>query len=408
MTRPTNDARRLVVVLCALALLSSACGSIPLLSGGGSTRQVLIDYRHDEFSASFLNYFPHTVQVRPGDSVEFRQQWTGEPHTVTMGTLVDTLGRPYWDYLDAVRSGDPEVDRRRAPDAPGFRQLPTMLETDEFERIVQAAAQPCFRESWVPDVRDLDEPCPRVEQPAFTGRQAYYSSGFVPNEGDGANVFEVQLSDDILPGTYRYYCNYHGPTMSGTIEVVDDDASVPGQSDVNRRARSEATVLVDRLAAVLAEQRAGRDIAPLPVVGGYPHDEPLFTGFLNEFVPATVDAVVGQPVTWTFYGGHTLSFNVPEFFPVFEVDGDGTVTFNADAFKAIGWPERPEQTNPPTAVHIDGGEWDGGGGFHSTSWDFGGPYGKTFDTFTLTFTRPGEYPFACLVHPAMVGRVRVR
>jgi len=396
-----------LALLGALVLLLSSCSSLPFVGGGGTTRRVLVDYRHDEFSASFLNYFPQTVKARPGDTIEFRQMWTGEAHTVTMGTLVDTLGKPYWDFLDAVRLGE-DVDVDEAPDAPGFKQLPTMLELQDFERVVQAAAQPCYRDTWVPDVRDIDEPCPRREQPAFTGRQAYYSSGFIPNEGDTANVFSVPLSDDIIPGTYHYYCNYHGPTMSGAIEVVDDGEPVDDQAEINRLARQEARDITDRLAKVLERQRAGNDIAPLPTVGGYPEDEPLFTAFLNEFVPSTVEARVGEPITWSFYGGHTLSFNVPEFFPVFEVADDGFVSFNAQAWKAIGWPERPEQTNPPTAVHIDGGEWDGSGGLHSTSWDFGGPYGKTFDTFSLTFTKPGEYPFACLLHPAMVGKVVVR
>jgi len=383
-----------------------SCGSVPFLSGGGTTRRVLVDYKHDEFSASFLNYFPRTVRARPGDTIEFRQQWTGEPHTVTMGTLVDTLGKPYWEFLRDHRAGE-NVDVRNPPEAPGFKQLPTMLEVDDFERIVQAAAQPCYRDTWVPDVRDIDEPCPKREQPKFTGRQAYYSSGFIPNEGEEPGVFTVPLSDDILPGTYNYYCNYHGPTMSGAIEVVDDGEPVDDQIAINRKARTEAGVLVRDLAGVLERQRSGQDIAPLPVVGGYPEDRPLFTAFLNEYVPSTVDAKVGEPVTWSFYGGHTLSFNVPKFFPVFEVRDDGFVSFNAQAWKAIGWPERPEQTNPPTAVHIDAGEWDGSGGLRSTSWDFGGPYGKTFDTFSLTFTKPGDYPFACLLHPAMVGKVVV-
>ena len=391
----------------ALALLSSSCGSLPFLDDGGTTRRVLVDFKHDEFSASFLNYFPHTVQARPGDTVEFRQMWTGEAHTVTMGTLVDTLGKPYWDFLAKVRDGE-DVDLDEAPEAPGFRQLPTMLETQDFEEVVQAAAQPCYRDTWVPDVRDLDEPCPKTDQPAFTGRQAYYSSGFLPNEGEAANVFSVPLADDILPGTYNFYCNYHGPTMSGAIEVVDDDEDVLDQAAITRQAREEAGAIIDRLAEQLEKQRAGQDVAPLPTVGGYPADEPLFTAFLNEYVPSTIEARVGEPVTWSFYGGHTLSFNVPEFFPVLEVADDGFVSFNPQAWKAIGWPERPTQTNPPTAVHIDGGEWDGSGGLRSTSWDFGGPYGKTFDTFSLTFTKPGEYPFACLLHPAMVGKVVVR
>jgi plastocyanin len=402
--------RALAFVVASLVALSG-CGSVPFLGSGGTTRRVLVDYKHDEFGASFLNYFPAKITVRPGDTVEFRQQWSGEPHTVTMGTLVDTLGKPYWELLDPLRAGEDVDVPENAPDAPGFKQLPSLLDaSSDFEDVVQAAAQPCFRDTWVPDVRDVDEPCPKVEQPAFNGRQAYYSSGFIPFEGEGSNRFTVPIADDTLSGTYHFYCNYHGVAMSGAIEVVEG-GSVPDQTEVTRDALGEAERLVDDLAEVLTRQRAGGDKAPLPVVGGRPGDGGIFTAFHNEFVPSTIEALVGEPVTWSFYGGHTLSFNVPKYFPVFTVREDGFVSFNPAAFKPVDWPGRPEQEGVPRAVHVDAGEWDGEGGLHSTGWDFGGGSNYDdggFDTFTITFTRAGDYPFACLLHPSMVGRVVVR
>lgn len=388
-------------------MLTASCGVFG--GGGGDTRRVLVDFKHDEFGASFLTYFPNEVRVHPGDTVAFRQHWSGEAHTVTMGTLVDTLGKPYWDILDAARKGEEVEVPEDEPDAPGFDTLPVMID-QESEKLVQAAAQPCYRDSWVPRVDDLDEPCPPRAQPEFDGRQAYYSSGFIPFEGDRANAFTLPLSDDILPGTYHYYCNYHGPAMSGVVEVVPKRQTIPDQTAVNKTARAEAERFTDVLAKVVERQRAGRDVA-LPIVGGYPKpdevpDDGLFMAFHNEFVPKTFAAKVGEPVTWTFYGGHTLSFNVPKYFPVFTVREDGFVTFNPDAFNPVGWPDRPEPdanaTGPPSPAAADAGAWDGSGGLRSTGWDYGDG-----DTFSVTFTQPGTYHYACLLHPTMVGEVVV-
>jgi plastocyanin len=49
---------------------------------------------------------------------------------------------------------------------------------------------------------------------------------------------------------------------------------------------------------------------------------------------------------------------------------------------------------------VDAGRWDGSG-FLSSGVQPGG-------TYTVTFTRPGTYPYACLIHPRMVGEVVVR
>jgi hypothetical protein len=78
--------RRLFALAFAVAVLASACG------GGGSSnprRLVQVDYRSDEFGSHFWRFFPHSIDAHPGDTVDFHQTWTGEPHTVTLGTIVD-------------------------------------------------------------------------------------------------------------------------------------------------------------------------------------------------------------------------------------------------------------------------------------------------------------------------------
>src|SRR5688500_7293072 len=86
--------RRLMVLACAMALVMAGCGGDDggeSAGGDGEERTVLVDYRHDQFASAFLRYYPEQVKVRPGDAVRFKQAWTGEPHSVTFGRVVDEL-----------------------------------------------------------------------------------------------------------------------------------------------------------------------------------------------------------------------------------------------------------------------------------------------------------------------------
>ena len=69
-----------------LVLIIGACGS-----GSSDEITVRVDYDHDEFATQFIKYFPDSIQVHPGDTVNFVQDWTGEAHTVTFGTRVDEV-----------------------------------------------------------------------------------------------------------------------------------------------------------------------------------------------------------------------------------------------------------------------------------------------------------------------------
>ena len=329
------------------------------------------------------------MTVRPGDVVNFRQTWTGESPESIAAFLA------------------------------GLGGLPGMTAYEGYE-IYQPGAQPCYiaDRADVPDWSNTeteeinpDAKCPEGgrEQPEFRGTEGLYNSGFIPPEGDGANTFQLPVAEDAEPGTYTYFCNYRWTSMSGTVEIVAADADIPSQQEVNRQARKEieadAKLALERVEETRSAKGGKVGDLTLPLAGRDAEDE--FTVIINEFLPRTVETKVGQPVTWTVDGiDHTISFNVPKYFPIFTVRDDGEVVWETESNQPVGWtvpepgePEGPEDEPPPRAVDV--GEWDGKGGFRSSGALSAG------DTFTVTFTKAGSYPFACVLHPQMVGTVEV-
>lgn len=392
--------RRWVPLAIVLTLAATACAD----SSSTETRSVLVDYDHDEFVTSMIGFFPDTITVHPGDTVRFRQAWTGEAHSVTFGTLFDAaLGRIRARLARTPRPRAEEV----ADDLAVLARLPAIMggPGEEF-RVNQNGAQPCYLDTGAPPTHP-DAECPRRAQPRFTGRHAYYSSGFIPFDGEDGNEFELPLADDIEPGDYNFYCTLHGPGQSGTVRVVPRNEPIPPQTVVDRAAR---TAIDTQFVGPLETATRG---APQPLVGvdappgirtwgGLVHQRHLehLHGSVNEFLPSTVRTAVGKEVTWTFTGRHTISFNVPSYFPIFEVADDGPVTLDPRAHTPAGWPGRPPGPDDVPA-HVNAGPWDGRG-FRSSGLNW-----RAGDRFSVTFTRAGTYKMACLIHPAMVGEVIV-
>lgn len=423
-----------LLVSLAAALALSACGED---ADAPQTREVLVDYTHDEFASSFLLYFPRDVTVRPGDRLRFRQEWTGEPHSVTMGTLVDGVMREAMPTLERYR-GTPfeQIPPDELEQVEGlFEQLPPHMLGDELEEVVnQNVAQPCYLdEGGPPD--DPRTPCTDEQQvqPPFDGRQSYYNSGFIPYEGPGGNVYEVTLADDIAPGTYYYYCNVHGPLQYGTINVIEPGTAIPSQAEVSAQARREIEAAAQPLKDAY-EQAQARDAVEMDGLivekpfSGFEADDEWTHAFIDEFIPRELRVEAGRKVTWSFVGPHTVSFNVPEYFSQMTVEDDGKVVLNPQAFLPVNGPGYPEEEDeevdhaaedvaggatdgappeeqeeteerpPPPAV--DAGRWDGREFLSSgLFWD---------GTYSVTFTTPGTYRYACLIHPQMVGTLTVQ
>jgi plastocyanin len=241
----------------------------------------------------------------------------------------------------------------------------------------------------------------------------------------------VPLADDIRPGSYTYYCNIHQLFQNGTIEVVPPDEPIPSQAEVSREAYTQikdlAAPLLQAHRQAVATQGETEIIGLTvrkPFAGWFPDNNETL-GWINEFVPKRTEITAGQTLTWSFVGAHTVSFDVPAYFSEFVVEPDGTVEWTRDAVAPQGrrlvtndadqpaGPSEPpseqpsaepapsEDSGPGFPVRdADAGRWDGNG-FLSSGVQSGG-------TYTVTFTKPGTYPYACLIHPRMVGEVVVR
>jgi plastocyanin len=469
--------RKLWVFGAAFVLVASACG---VGGQGGDERTVLVDFSHDEFASAMFANFPKEIAVPQGATVVFKQTWTGEPHTVTGGTLVDEMmskGAPFMDlftgfeqlaaseqglpdpaeepdltvaeFFDAVEAADDEqakeqliagydalrddidlparddpdnaetkasvLDEKIGPASDEFFEnlgIPWAIdENDEGAFITQNAGQPCYIDSGAPP-EDADEPCPEADQrqPAFDGKATYYNSGMIPYEGSRGNTFEVEFADDIETGDYWFYCAVHGPGQSTKVKVVEPGEDVPSQEAISREARQEISEFSRPMLEAFRDARDGEiDMEGDTLDGPFAGLSVPVHGTINEFVPRTIETEVGEPVTWKIMGAdHTITFDVPEYFPIMRFARNGKVTFNPRLQEPAGGspplPEDEEEGPPGTGppVEIDGGTYDGSGFFSSGL--FGG---EPFASYTLRFSEPGTYKYACLLHPPMVGTVEV-
>jgi plastocyanin len=245
-----------------------------------------------------------------------------------------------------------------------------------------------------------------VPQPAFTGTEPFYNSGFIPYQGNGGNRFEMKLSPSVEPGDYFYYCLLHGAGMGGYLQVKPESEDIPSQGELSRKARSELDEVTKALTEANAAALAGKaelppNVPKFDVLAGNFAGEGLTFGVLDEFYPKRFTAKVGQKVTWLLMG-HTVSFKVPKYGPQLSVDPKThEVTLNQQAYNAVGVtiPDYDEESDAPPP-EVDAGEYDGSR-FLSSGVQFGLP-------FSITFTKPGTYAYACTIHPRQVGTLVVR
>jgi plastocyanin len=279
---------------------------------------------------------------------------------------------------------------------------------DEDDSISQNVGQPCFKRTGGLPL-DAATPCTKAqqEQPAFDGKQSVYNSGVIRYEGVRGNTFKVKLADDIKPGTYYFYCAVHGFGQITELNVKAKNAKVESAAEVARRGRAEAEKALKPLAKIYRQVvRTGKvtlgdDKLSAPFAGLYA--EGADHTLVNEFLPRRITAKVNEPITWTMLGSdHTISFDVPKYFPIVEFDTPKGVRMNPRLKRAAGGAAEPPEQEGMGVFEVDGGTYDGTG-FWSSGLIGADPYAK----YTLRISKPGTYAYACLIHPPMIGQVVV-
>lgn len=406
--------RRLAAILALVALVAGACGSdddtnTTSTTGGSDTGKgaqtipIGMDARTEGFASSWIHFFPHEVKAHPGDTLEFTSKFTGEPHTVAFGTLIDE-GLEAFGKLDPEHEGPPPPDVQAVLDKIPFVFNEEAASPDD-ELFIQAASQPCYLASEEPPTK---EACAKDKQEApkeITGKERFLSSGFLADE----ESVSFKLSDDMAPGDYTFVCLVHGPEMTEKVTVVEKSTAIPTPAEVTMEGEHHLQEFVAKVKAN-ADKVQTSTSAQAPA-GGFPEDEEVPSAGINVF-PTEIVVKAGEKVTWTIDGFHVIAFNAPEDArPWLQFDDAGALVANKKSFVPAASPPIPEppapaegasEDGPPPPLPVDAGTWDGRG-FHNS----GAPFSDGQLVYSLAFSKPGTYKYLCLVHPDMEGSVKV-
>ena len=399
--------KRVSYVLIGLAVLATVagCGG----KKGAQTFTVDVDGHNSKANEAFLAYYPSSVTVHPGDTVVFDNKGNGEPHTATLGSLIDPAVAGFDQLTPQQLQGQPPK-ALTALDA----KIPQLLPQGPGDAI-QASANPCFITGSPP----AKGTCPaQSSQPEFDGTQSFFNSGWL----DSKAKFTIHLSKSTAPGTYHFMCLLHRETMSGKIVVVPSSTAIASPSDQYASGQKQLADLEGKLASAVAAERQGK--APIPGVT-LPGENVVLAGSgsqsaqeaaITEFGPKTIKIPVGGSVTWYVIGAHSMTFNSDKTNnDIRAVAPDGSVHINAKAVAPANAPGEPPPSNnsgggpsngPPKFKVVAQKTWDGTGflntGLFTNS--FGPPL---IEGYTITFTKAGKYKYLCTVHDDMTGEVDV-
>lgn len=206
----------------------------------------------------------------------------------------------------------------------------------------------------------------------------YVSSGFI----FPGTTFSITLTEE---GSFPFVCIIH-PGMEGTVEVVAEGEPVSEQADLDAAAEeifAEALIALKAEAAEVAakpvqqvENADGTTTWRVNTVGGLvgPSD-------LQQFFPASMDIKEGDTIEWesTVPTPHTVTF----------LGGEDP----EELFAGMTDPLASEIVFLPTAPPESG--YDGVGYVNSGVIGTGWPSGQTF---SVTFTDAGSFPYICVLH----------
>lgn len=404
--------RRLLTVAIVLVLVGTACGggekdspTVATTTGQPSSQRytVTLDGKTDAFNGEFGSFFPNALSVHAGDTVNFElPRFSGVPHTVTLGTLVDK-------GVAKLEQLGPQATAAAQENSPELLNLPDVfphkLPRAGAPDANQSAGQPCYLESGVPplSLTGSAPACPKVPQPDFNGSQSFYNSGLL--DQDGA-VVRNEGGTGHPAGHLQHDLPDPPSVMTAKLTVAGPDDSIPTPADVTTAGKKQFSDLVT---AVTPAAEVARKLTPDKAMFGIGSPDQPST-VVAEIGPKTASIPVGGSVVWTAIAFHTITLGaVDSDVGITTKAPDGTVHLAMKAGAPAGFKvplsilEFPPP-DPPKPVTVDLGSYDGSG-FRNTGVFGSIPPGLI--TFKLRFTKAGTYPVRCLIHPDMEGTVNV-
>lgn len=246
------------------------------------------------------------------------------------------------------------------------------------------------------------------------GRDSYDGTGML---NSGIDVFRGDAGPYVVtfttPGTYDYQCVPHAPVMKAKIIVQEAGAELPkDQAAYDAQAVEEMAAIVELGMAAITEY--GDGMSTPSADGATTWDVAAGLGGMSQargmfFAPKDLTIKVGDTVRWT-----NLTIGEPH-----------TITFLGGDEQPTDSILEPQPAGPPKLVQnfqtflpTGDTEFDGNGyrnsGFMGLPPEINEMFGLVGDTWELTFTAAGEYPYYCVLHASgpeatsgMVGKVIV-
>lgn len=387
---------RYLVLTALLGLLASACTGGPAHHAGPSPSAPPPAPQHYTISVDGTSatvplvsdaFYPSVFAVHPGDVVTFDEVWTGEIHTVTLGTLVNQA-------YAVPPSPSPSPSARSTPGT-GVGGLPGVFPAGfpgGRGDAIPAAAQPCFLAAGVPPAAGA---CPQVPQPPFDGTQSFYSSGWL-SQGQS---FSVTMSATTPTGLY-YVQDLAHPSMVADLVVEPLSVPIPSAASIAQEGTAALAKAVAQQQAAAAEAAA----VTTTLVAGLTEAGATET-FLATFGAPAVTITAGQGLAWNVYGEQAIAVGPPQnAFGLLTRSPDGSVHINTMATRPAGGSATPPTAALTRPTTVNGGAY-GTSGFHNSGLLVSYPPGLI--TYTLRFTAPGTYTVRDLIYPSMTETVYV-
>lgn len=457
---------RKVAVVAAFVTLLSACGA----STGTKERQVLVDYSSDEFASFIAQDSPRRIEITPGTTVVWKQTWTGEPHTVTGGSLSNkkladsvSLLKLFTGY-ESLRAKNPRmIDPENAGDATMLDFFAALKHASPKSSADAVVASYRSVRARYRDLPDIDHPPATLVTPfnhrmdeiasgvfdsllyahgegendvaQNVGQRCFLKSGAPPEDKSQPCTADQQRQPEF-DGTYTFYNSgilpYEGP-RGNTYRVRFSPKTKPGTyffycavHGPNQLSEVVVKPKGTKVPAASAVLRQGRQEATDAIA---PMAKTFHTATRTNKVHAD-----GRTLKGPFAGlPNPQEGSINEFVPrvlhvkanapiTWRVIGaDHTISFNVPpylpimnfasngtvSFNAKVHDPAGGAPKPPDFGDNDKRVIDGGTFSGNGFWSSGVVGGEPSTAYTLRIAKKGMYNYACLIHPRMIGKVVV-